>query len=212
MRAGPGQRHRGGKDGVMPQQSVMSGHQAVTARPLSPARPRSARYWPGRGRCHRSGTGSRSARHPGADVGRHGAAGRPLPAGQRRVGGHCAGPLPVRPQRPVRPAERAALAERAPRCCCRAAAAPSVRRGVRADAPRDRRRAGHRRLAARAELVRGTAGHLRCQLPRVRAVGAGHGPAAGAGRGHRPHRPAPLREPRTETASSTCTTTSAGAT
>jgi putative CocE/NonD family hydrolase len=33
---GSGWRHRGGKDGVMRQQSVMSGQKAVTARPLSP--------------------------------------------------------------------------------------------------------------------------------------------------------------------------------
>ena len=142
---------------------------------------------PGRGR----------ARPPGADVRRHGAAGRPLPAGQRGVGGHRAGPLPVRPQRPVRPAERADPGRtRLPRADAELPRHLRVRRGVRADAPRDRGRAGHRRLAARAELVRRTAGHLRRQLPRVRAVGAGHGPAAGTGRGHRAHRPARLQPDR----------------
>jgi hypothetical protein len=121
------------------------------------------------------------ARCPGADVGRHGPARRSLHTGRRRVCGHRAGSLPVRAQRDFRPAVREhPRRARLPRAAAELPRHVRFGRGVRADAERDCRRPGHGRLAARAELVRRQAGHLRCELPRLRPVGAGHGTSAGA--------------------------------
>ena len=160
---------------------------------------------PGRGRARPAGDpgvvaaaaaepGHGGAGRPGANGGRHGTAGHPLHPGQRGVSGHRAGPLPVRSQRPVRAAVRAGPRRaRVPCAAAERARHVRLRRGLRADAARDRGRARHRGLAARAELVRGQAGYVRRQLPRLRAVGAGHGPAAGTGRHGGARRPARLQ-------------------
>ena len=67
-------------------------------------------------------------------------------------------------------------------------------RRVRADGPRGRRRRRHRRLDARAAVVRGSVRHLGRLVPRVHAVGAARGSAPGAR--HRGHLDRPARLPR----------------
>ena len=225
-RTGSGRGCRGGKDGMMRQQST--------------TRPRNLTGQPGGPKV----TGAIRARplsRTAAGLGRAAARAWSLPPRRNQVaveydlevpmsdgtmllathyipvsvalGRHRAGPLPVRPDRPVRPADRAdPRRARLSRAAAERARHVRVRRGLRADAARDRRRTGTVAWLRQQSWFEGRLatygpsylGFVQWALavdppPELVAAVVHVGPTTSTG-------------PRTATAPSTCTTTSCGAT